>query len=93
MIFSLIRQTRIPCVGFYRRIYIYIERGVRRDKTRIRTGIDNGWKIRGLKCEGSREVMKLYSLSRFTGKFYRRMSRLLDTVAVYLWGILAEDVD
>lgn len=37
--------------------------------------------------------MKLYSLSRFAGKFYRRMSRLLDTVAVHLWGILAEDVD
>lgn len=92
-ILSYSANTYSVCRILSKNIYIYIERGVRRDKTRIRTGIDNSWKIRGLKCEGSREVMKLYSLSRFAGKFYRRMSRLLDTVAVHLWGILAEDVD
>lgn len=70
--------------------YIYIKR--ERDKTRIWMGIDNGWKIGGLKCEGSREVMKLYSvLAGLLASFIEGCRVCL--IAVHLWGILAEDVD
>ena len=72
--------------------YIYIYRERERDKTRIRMGIDNGWKIGGLKCEGSREVMKLYSvLAGLLASFIEGCRVCL--IAVHLWGILAEDVD
>lgn len=55
-------------------------------------GIDNGWKIGGLKCEGSREVMKLYSvLAGLLASFIEGCRACL--IAVHLWGILAEDVD
>lgn len=60
-ILSLSANTYFVCTILSKNIYIY-RRIYEETRREYEYAIDNGWKIGGLKCEGSSEVMKLYSV-------------------------------